>query len=132
VTVGQGELRLRTITGEEYQLREENYVPARLREHIVDAREEIARHHELFGREEELASLLARLERERSIRIVGPAGIGKTAMLCGLMRAVEAGTEVLTHFFGIRDSRTELIRVAEKSLAAQIALRFGLPESVLD
>ncbi|HYI10729.1 MAG TPA: AAA family ATPase [Thermoanaerobaculia bacterium] len=133
VPVGRGELRLRTIAGDEYALRERGFVPDRLREAIVDFSDEMQQHAEVIGREEEIAEVLALSERHQTITVVGEVGLGKTAFLCELIReAARRDIPVIGHYFCFGDLRLESIRAAERSLVAQIALRFNLEDHVLD
>lgn len=129
VPVGRGEVRLRTITGDEYDLREQDYVPARLRDEIIDFSAEMEWHAEVIGREKEIDAILAQSDRQSSIVITAEQGFGKTAFLCALIReANRRGIPCVQHFFRFGDHRRESLLRAERSLMAQLISRFGLSE----
>ncbi|HEV7239442.1 MAG TPA: AAA family ATPase [Thermoanaerobaculia bacterium] len=133
VPVGSRELTLRTITGEEFDLHETGLGTSRLREAIVDFSREMQRHVEVVGREQEIQDVLDLTESTGNIAITGRRGLGKTAFLCELIREAERrGIPTAAHFFRFGDLRLESIDAAERSLIAQIAVRFGLAERVLD
>lgn len=127
VPVSGRELVLRTITGETYDLRERGQAPAHLRDEIIDFSAEMQKHAEAVGREEEIESILLLSGRHQTIVITGEPGAGKTALLSQLVR--EAGRrqiDVFGHAFRFGDLRLESGASAERSIAAQIAVRFGL------
>ncbi|HYI08556.1 MAG TPA: TIR domain-containing protein [Thermoanaerobaculia bacterium] len=128
VPVGNDVVRLRTISGEEYLVREAAKPSESLAAEVIDFSEEMARHQRFFGREEELARLL---QMEGRVVIVGESGIGKTALLCELVRRL-APAPVFVHFFRAGEPRLESIEAASRSLAAQIAMRYRLDEAVVD
>jgi WD40 repeat protein len=131
--VGRGELRLRAITGEEYSLRERGFVPDRLLGEIVDPSVEMQWHAQIIGRGEEIEQILDLANSHQTIAVLGDIGLGKTAFVCELIR--EAGRRDIPafgHFFRFGDLRLESIRSAERSIIAQLALRFGLDDRMVD
>lgn len=132
VPVGRGELRIRTITGEEYDLREPGYVPDRFRERILDFCEELERHSVLAGRDRELERVRSWIAGQRTITVLGELGIGKSALLCEIVRRFTPEMPVFAHFFRGGNFKRESMAAAARSLVAQIALRFRLDQRVLD
>jgi WD40 repeat protein/pSer/pThr/pTyr-binding forkhead associated (FHA) protein len=132
VPVGRGELRIRTITGEEYDLREPGYVPDRFRERILDFSEELERYSEFVGRDRELERARSWIGDRRFLTVLGELGIGKSAFLCEIVRQFTPEMPVFVHFFRGGNFKLESIPAAVRSLVAQIALRFRLDERVLD
>lgn len=126
--VGNDSLRIRTITGEEYEINESPATSPSLQSAVIDFAAEMARHTLVIGRESELAELMA---RSGLVLIAGERGIGKTALLCELTRRL-APAPVFVHFFRSGDYWMGSIAYAMRSLAAQIALRNHLDDSVLD
>lgn len=133
VPVDSRELTLRTITGEEFDLHEARRGTSRLRDAVIDFSKEMARHREVRGREEEVEKILKRSENTSRIAVTGAMGTGKTAFLCELIREAERrGIATVGHFFRFGDLRLESIEAAERSLSAQIAVRFGMDERALE
>jgi WD40 repeat protein len=133
VPVGSRELTLRTITGEEFDLHETGQGTFRLRLEIVDFSREMEMHREVVGRQKEIAEIFAEIENFPKIAVTGEVGFGKTAFLCELIREAERrGIPTVAHFFRFGDLRMESVEAAQRSLSAQIAVKFGMDERVLD
>jgi WD40 repeat protein len=123
VGVPAQEVRLRTLLGEVYYLRQAGTAPRGLRDWIIDFSEERERHRPFFGREreiEQISSLPSGL-----ILVEGEVGSGKTAFLAHLIdRLTVDGIEPPHHFFRRGWPRWEDAKAAERSLIAQIVRRF--------
>lgn len=132
VPVGRGELHLRSIAGDEYELREHDYASERLREEIVDFSAEMERYADV-GRWEEEVDRALRFGSDEPLFVVGEDGVGKTPFACALIREAQrrGSTTVIGHFFRFGDPRCESLLSAQRSLNAQLAVRFGLGERVL-
>lgn len=128
LAVANDALRIRTITGEEFDIREAAVTSDILASEIIDFSAELARHGRVVGRERELAELMM---RTGMVRIDGEEGVGKTALLCELVRRL-APAPVFVHFFRSGDYRMGSISAAMRSIAAQIALRYRLEETVVE
>lgn len=128
LAVANDALRIRTITGEEFDIREAAVTSDILASEIIDFSAELARHERVVGRERELAELM---RRTGMVRIDGEEGVGKTALLCELVRRL-APAPVFVHFFRSGDYRMGSISAAMRSIAAQIALRYRLEEAVIE
>jgi len=132
VPVERGELRVRTVTGEEYDLRAAGFGPRRMRERVLDFSDELERHPQLIGRDAEIEHLQSLIADQRYITVMGELGIGKTALLCHIIRRYRNRLPVFVHFFRGGDFHRESMDAASKSLVAQIVLRFGLEERAID
>jgi WD40 repeat protein len=128
VPVGDDVVRLRTITGEQYDVREVADPVESLAAEVIDFSEEIARHGRVVGREDRLERLL---QSSGLVTMNGEHGVGKTAVLCELIRLL-APAPVFVHFFRTGNPRLESVEIAQRSLAAQIAIRYRLDSSVAD
>jgi WD40 repeat protein len=127
VAVPVQEIRLRTVLGEVYDLRQVGRAPNRLRDWIQDFTEERERHRPFFGRREDLARIEAALRDPSGPRLVvltGDVGAGKTALLARLLDLREAAGLPAPHHFFRRGRRSEEVAAAERSLVAQIAAAF--------
>lgn len=128
VPVGSDSVRIRTIDGAEFDVHESGDVSPALESAVIDFSSELARHPRVIGREKELALLPVRASL---VLIGGDRGVGKTALLCELIRRL-VPAPVFVHFFRSGDYWMGSIAAAKRSLAAQIALRYRLDDSVLD
>lgn len=77
----------------------------------------------LFGREDSLASTVARLHTERLVTIVGAAGIGKTTLAMAAARAETSADLVFVDLSGLTDGQ---------ALPAMIAGSLGFPVTSAD
>lgn len=80
----------------------------------------------IVGRERELAELARLLERERSVTIVGPPGVGKTRLALEAARRIDDGRDVLfVDVAGVHDAAD-----VAASVSAQLGLAQGAPGAV--
>jgi WD40 repeat protein len=126
--VGSDEVLIRTIAGDVFQIGETGASSPELASEVIDFSAELARHTRLVGRERELEVLLG---AQGITAIVAEGGVGKTALLCELVRRLTSATPVFVHFFRSGNYRMGSISAAARSLAAQIALAYRLDAAVI-
>lgn len=93
---------------------------------IPDFGSERARHAELYGREDLLATLVAACQQDGWVVVSGAAGVGKTALLVHLLNRLEQQLEspVPHHFLRRTVADSARPGVVLRSLSAQIEARF--------
>jgi WD40 repeat protein len=126
--VGSDAVLIRTIAGDAFQVGETDAQSPELAAEVIDFSAVLVRHTHVVGRERELTELIA---ARGFISVEGDAGVGKTALLCELIRRLATTTGVFGHFFRSGDYRMGSISAAKRSIAAQIALAYRLDPSVV-
>jgi len=111
VPVGAGEVRLRTVAGDTYEVRLGGTAPADVRRHIIDFSDVLKR-----------AKTMEPSTLSGVTLFVGPPGSGKTSTLAALCNPSSA-----CHFFERGIPRLEYWELAERSLIAQLITRFDAP-----
>lgn len=127
VPVGSDSVRIRTITGEEFDISESAHATATLAAEVIDFTEEIARYPTPVNRIE-IASIMT---LSGLVVMYGDPGVGKTTILCEIIRRLDP-EPVFVHFFDPGDYERGRFYRAMRSIAAQIAMRYHLEESVVD
>jgi WD40 repeat protein len=126
--VGSDQVLIRTIAGDAFQIGETEAQPPELASEVIDFSPLLTRNAHVVGRERELSELIA---ARGIVIIIGAVGVGKTALLCELIRRLAPATRVFGHVFRSGDYRMGSISAAMRSIAAQIALAYRLDASVV-
>jgi WD40 repeat protein len=117
VHVGAGEVRLRTVAGDTYEVRLGGTAPADVRRHIIDFSEVLGR-----------AGAIEPSTFTGVTLFVGPRGSGKTSTLAALCnRWMSEGAACAHHFFERGIPHLEYWEFAERSLIAQLMTRYDAP-----
>lgn len=124
VPVGAGEIQLRTVAGDLYELRLGGTAPADVRRHIIDFSEVLK-----AADDKNVDKLVRKRSFESGVTlIVGPPGTGKTNALASLCRRLLAdGFACAHHFFESGTPPLEYREPAERSLIAQLMARYDAP-----
>jgi ATP-dependent Clp protease ATP-binding subunit ClpC len=85
-----------------------------------------------YFREREIAAILEMIQRKRSVLLVGPSGVGKTAVLLGAVRRLSAETgrgirsfttsQIISGTRYIGEWETKLTNLLKESMAANVVL----------
>ena len=126
VPVGNDSVTIRTITGEAFAVSESAQAAATLAAEVIDFSEEIAR----YPRPENRPEIDSLMSMSGLVMISGGPGAGKTTVLCEIIRRL-APEPVFVHFFDPGDYERGRFYSAMRSIAAQLAMRYHLEESVV-